>query len=412
VNTVIIVATAGTWEWKAPGLADIAGERLLDRTARQVQEMGQRAEIYQGEAQRAALEILATMRLWGEGRVTILRGDVIWPDNVLREILAGTASPQFYGNYCNVFGMGFAQRDRERVIEALERADLDARRHLGSGRGGWWQFYNAVAGFEDLITKQWNLDVFKTVPSVGTPSGAWTQRLCQVGDYYAFLEAHQWARSADNWPHNGRDKLDICVTGTGRCGTGYVSRLLSSVGLTCGHEAVFGLGGLHRARINLWNKPHLLADSSWLAAPFLNSAMLQNAVIVHLVRHPRLFIESAVGKGAFSSENLQGYSQFSIFHLPGLGAFSDDPTSAEAFRYVYWNAMIERGANGRRVFHRIEDDPRAPLRALGIHASPLFDDRTYNTGGPHKERLEWNNIADSIRPALRETMDRYEYDDW
>jgi len=143
--------------------------------------------------------------------------------------------------------------------------------------------------------------------------------------------------------------------------------------------------------------------------------MLQGATIVHLVRHPRLFIESAVGKGAFSSEHVQGYSQFSITHLPGLDALADDPASAEAFRYVHWNAMIERGAKDRRVLHRIEDSPRGLLRALGVtRFSPgqLFNDRTYNTGGPHREHLEWDSIAGSIRPALRETMDRYGYDDW
>jgi len=200
-------------------------------------------EVFTVPAQRATLEVLATVDLWDEDRVTLLRGDVVWPDNVLPVVLGDTDSPRFYGNFCNVFGMGLAQEDKGRVVAALERADLDARRRRGSGGGGWWQFYNAVAGFDDLNVRQWN-DVFKTIPSVGTPSGAWTQRLIQRGQYYAFLEAHPWARSAANWPHNGKGKLDICVTGTGRCGTGYFSRLLSLVGWPCGHETIFSLGGL------------------------------------------------------------------------------------------------------------------------------------------------------------------------
>jgi len=412
VDTVVVIAS--THKREAPYLVDIAGEALVDRTTRQVRETGAKVVVFTAPAQRATLEALATVDSWDGERITLLRGDVVWPVDVLSAILGDGDSPKFYGNFCNVFGMGFAQEDKGRVIAALERADLDASRRLESGGGGWWQFYNAVSDFEDLRARQWG-PIFKTIPSVGTPSGAWTQRLHRKGQYYAFLEAHPWARSADNWPHNGKSTLDVCVTGTGRCGTGYFSRLLSLVGLACGHEEIFSLGGLERAKVNLWNKPHLVADSSWLAAPFLSSLMLQDAIIVHLVRHPRLVIESAVRKGAFASPNIRGYSEYSVTHLPDLGEYVEDPASAEAFRYVHWNALIEREAAGRRILHRVEDGYRALLKALGVAHSFLgqvAENTTYNTSGPHEERLKWDSIHSSIRPALQETMRGYGYNEW
>jgi LPS sulfotransferase NodH len=42
-------------------------------------------------------------------------------------------------------------------------------------------------------------------------------------------------------------KLKFLVTGSGRSGTNYMSRFLTSVGIMCGHESIFTHDGITEA---------------------------------------------------------------------------------------------------------------------------------------------------------------------
>jgi hypothetical protein len=71
-------------------------------------------------------------------------------------------------------------------------------------------------------------------------------------------------------------KLKLVLTGTGRCATGFYAKFLTSAGATCGHERFFGVGGLEAA-LDVLAAGHwvgTVAESSWLAAPFLDSEPL------------------------------------------------------------------------------------------------------------------------------------------
>lgn len=81
------------------------------------------------------------------------------------------------------------------------------------------------------------------------------------------------------------------VVGSGRCGTKYLSELLTAAGVPCGHERVYNP---HNAGV--W-PADLQADSSWMAVPHLPAAGLP---VVLLVRHPLAVVRSWVEIGFFS----------------------------------------------------------------------------------------------------------------
>ena len=50
------------------------------------------------------------------------------------------------------------------------------------------------------------------------------------------------------------NELKIISTGTGRCGTAYMSKLLTSVGIPCGHESLFTNKGLTEYKYRILNR--------------------------------------------------------------------------------------------------------------------------------------------------------------
>ena len=88
-------------------------------------------------------------------------------------------------------------------------------------------------------------------------------------------------------------KLQYVVTGTGRCGTVFLANLLTSVAIPCGHESIFTNWGIEEARARLEGQApiwisaisraacgdwlpdaDIAADSSYMAAPFLDDDLL------------------------------------------------------------------------------------------------------------------------------------------
>lgn len=190
------------------------------------------------------------------------------------------------------------------------------------------------------------------------------------------------------------DKLNYLVVGTGRCGTVFLAKLLSSVGIPCGHETFFQCDDLAFERLKdspelpslnvswiarcaseqdeqegkLWfgEKRKLEADSSYMAAPFLDNPALDQTAIIHVVRHPLKVINSFIeGWNYFTPQedktesfwhSAAEYHQFIYQHVPELN--SDlTPIDKAAFFYVRWNEMIARKSMGKRYLRqRIEDN--------------------------------------------------------
>jgi hypothetical protein len=86
---------------------------------------------------------------------------------------------------------------------------------------------------------------------------------------------------------NGR----FVVTGSGRCGTKWMSKALTSAGVPCGHESVFGFNPEV-----VW-PDDLVADSSWMAATRLDEV---DVPVLLMVRHPLAVVRSFVEIGFFA----------------------------------------------------------------------------------------------------------------
>jgi hypothetical protein len=84
------------------------------------------------------------------------------------------------------------------------------------------------------------------------------------------------------------------VTGCARSGTAYMAAVFSRLGLSCGHEVVFGP---RTRRFDGFGPQH--GDSSWLAAPFL-SQLPDDTLILHRVRHPLRVVGSLLGVRFFA----------------------------------------------------------------------------------------------------------------
>lgn len=113
-------------------------------------------------------------------------------------------------------------------------------------------------------------------------------------------------------------KLRYIAVGAGHCGTGYVSRLLTSAGVPCGHEHVFSHATNKRAtnrideEVPLGPSPwgftweQIQAESSWPACFHLTHPCVAEATIIHVVRNPLLVLRSYI-YGADPKPGIVGY---------------------------------------------------------------------------------------------------------
>jgi len=441
MNRVALILAAGEHErWTGEGpkhLVDVAGELLLCRTQRQLKDLGWSFcvvthlpeleavsdRVFVPGLRRWTCEtLMSTAELWRD-RTVVLLGDVVWPDEVLEQVLTDRQSPRVFGNFCEIYAVSFSDANAYRVASALQRAISE---NCGAHTGKLWAFYRALASNEPLAIPRWDkVGIFHTIPSVGTPAWAmgdqqaFTRDFDHIGDYWQFLEECPWSRTDNNWPHSGKRALSVVATGTGRCGTGFIAQLLSSAGLPCGHEAIFRPTSYEQAMRQLWNT-ELQGDSSWMAAPFLDREIAKGAVIIHLIRHPQQVIESAYDLGSFQSENLAGFSQFNIQHLPSLRQF-DKPLDKIGHRYVWWNRMIEDKVAGRDCvrFYVDRQEPIELLRELDkrelidlstVDISRLYNNRSYNSRGTHRHKIGLWDFDPKVIADLQDIMEKYGYE--
>ena len=202
--------------------------------------------------------------------------------------------------------------------------------------------------------------------------------------------------------------LRFVITGTGRCGTGFMAQVFLSAGVNCGHEAIFRHNSCDASLEWMEMQPEFEADSSWMAAPCLGMPELENATIIHLVRHPKKVIDSYVRMGFFNDPNVVGYVRYMHNALPILHKY-DDPIHKAGALYLGWNGMIEPWAHW---LHRVEDEPYPFLDKLGIECDEdkLFNNTRHNhRAGPETD----TTLADfpgRLGDALHRMARRYGYD--
>jgi len=195
--------------------------------------------------------------------------------------------------------------------------------------------------------------------------------------------------------------MKVIVTGTGRCGTVYMARLLTSLGLPCGHESIFNLSlrDLNDRLINrdfkysicsIWDTLQekdlpkwvdlktLKADSSYMAAPFLKHPTIADVPVIHVVRNPLQVISSFILDGEFFTYKVKDnvffpppksahlnkhvfpYEAFMTRHVPLMESVHSPVERACRF-YIEWIKMIEAENNGTRKFLRVKIEDQKPV---------------------------------------------------
>ena len=205
------------------------------------------------------------------------------------------------------------------------------------------------------------------------------------------------ARNMTEWPVR---KLDLVLTCTGRTASAAYSRYVTAAGLACGHEQIFLYGGYDTAvkRLGRVNdkgqiiggrRAHLKADSSWMAAPLLDTDLLESAFVVHLIRHPKATIESWMKE---PTESAPGYYYYAAEHCPGMLDL-EYPLDRYACRYIEWNRMIERKLKDRdHIRFDIAGDPIDLIKMLHERGTvpnipighKVFNDKRINYHGSAK----------------------------
>ena len=200
-------------------------------------------------------------------------------------------------------------------------------------------------------------------------------------------------------------KLNYIITGTGRSGTVFMARFLTSIGIACTHEAVFTLDGLVYAKeIMSGSREPVLswvsrskfdkgvsfetecwlddfgaveAESSYMAAPYLDIDEIRDASVIHVVRNPIKVVNSFCHYLNYfvSSNTVNGYEEFVYTHLPEL---KKDMTQYDrtCLYWVLWNEMVER--HRPDYFFRVEDDVADLMNWLG-KTGDHFSDNTINS---------------------------------
>lgn len=227
-------------------------------------------------------------------------------------------------------------------------------------------------------------------------------------------------------------QLKYLVTGTGRCGTVFMARLLTSLGEMCGHESVFWHEGEAAARRVLasrkfftsgcskgdWFVPaKMTSESSYMAAPFLDRPLLDGTKIIHVVRNPLKVISSHT-KDVHFFEYPYGpqidYQRFVLQYLPEIAAI-ENLVERACYYYVHWNTMIEKkSANRPYLLHNVEKKLSSELIHFMEISNPpesYHNNEKTNSWNHRDKDLTLNDIPNgTIKNKFINLAGKYGYD--
>ena len=240
--------------------------------------------------------------------------------------------------------------------------------------------------------------------------------------------------------NNPKLKLNYLVTGTGRCGTVYMARLLTSLDINCTHEAMFNYNGIEFAKSVLHNNEQLRishcssydilreknispwidtngeihAESSYMAAPFLDNEILKSTKIIHVVRNPLKVISSHVKDINFFEPHIKHniWLNFVLNHMPEIKYIKNSIEKA-CYYYINWNDMIEcKIKSHENLRHKVEDEcSQTLLDFLNVsNSSNAFKNSTINSWKKRENDLTLDEIPDgTIKKEFIEKINQYNY---
>jgi hypothetical protein len=177
-------------------------------------------------------------------------------------------------------------------------------------------------------------------------------------------------------------KIKIIITGTGRCGTLYISKLLSFCNIFCGHETIFDYSSWNQILQRIYGNEELnlskiakknygdylkdniiVGDSSYMAMPYLDMNIFNDCFFVHVIRNPIDVINSFChNMNYFYDDPYSGldefnrkYINFIYKHVPDIKKYKNPYEKAACF-YLYWNDQIEKKLkNKNKIKIKIEE---------------------------------------------------------
>lgn len=207
--------------------------------------------------------------------------------------------------------------------------------------------------------------------------------------------------------------INYIAVGTGRCGTGYISKLLTSGGIACGHEKIFTYLGVRNPKST---GSKLVADSSLYAAPFFDHPIIKNATIIHVMRNPINILNSYLRLNIVAkirSGDLGGARNFMQHHEPALLGASNI-VDAIALWIINWTKKIEKAPQHRVIFN-VEKPSNELYNLIQVKVPNnrvLFKDRHYNNK-KHKKHayppMTINDISLQYRRQFHDLCSQYGY---
>jgi hypothetical protein len=228
-------------------------------------------------------------------------------------------------------------------------------------------------------------------------------------------------------------KLKFIVTGTGRCGTVYMARVLTKMGVPCGHECIFNnerpdvimkrFLGQQRPKMSDCSENfgwvdlrQVVADSSYMAAFYLVQPLVCEVPVIHVVRHPLAVISSFVKDlKYFCGEednfyNKKGWEEWICHRISELRVI-ETPIEKACYFYTEWNQRIE-DCKAPYIRHRIEDEFSDELFAF-LEIPPqknTFRNKRINTMKKREEDFTLGDIPEGeIKQNFSNMMEKYGY---
>lgn len=195
------------------------------------------------------------------------------------------------------------------------------------------------------------------------------------------------------------DTHRFVITGTGRCGTSYMSTVMQACRIVTGYQEKYTSAGYQP-------NPFIRGDSSWMAPPHLDRF---TGYVLHVVRNPLDTINSLIGSHFFDTNK-----EFIQAHAPTVLTYETNVERAMAW-YVEWNRRIEPYAHMRIQVETVTGQELVDVvRYAGAHHAP-WEIQTYieqvphtNTGDPTE--LLWNDLPDGdLKTSLEVMTKEYGY---
>jgi len=241
--------------------------------------------------------------------------------------------------------------------------------------------------------------------------------------------------------------LKYLVTGTGRCGTVFMAKLLTSIGIPCGHESIFNHENeeavlsklfdplLRRnsdcstydmfknpgRKLEDWSHENTIAESSYLAVPFLFHPEIRDIPLIHVTRHPLDVVSSFVKDLNYFSNTIPNKSnpynckgwEDKIYKFCQELPFIESPLDRACWFYLKWTNEIDKASFYRsNIRINIENTSYNKLfEFLGVSPSDnLFSDTTANNNKKRTRNFELKDISNNmIKMLLKEKMLNYNY---